>query len=105
MLEIRKEGENTFKFVVRSAQGQALLESVSFEGTKEVHTALKNLKPRVRQPDSFERQTDHEGRFRFALKDSSGRILGRSSPYGSEAGMENGISNTRKSILSGKLKG
>lgn len=104
MLEIRQESEHGFKFVVRSAHGQALLESVSFEDSKQAHNALENLKPRIRQPDSFERQTDHEGRFRFALKDSNGRILGRSQAYGSEAGMENGIVNARNSILAGYLK-
>ena len=104
MIEIQKEGENSYKFVIRSNHGQPLMESVSFPDSKEVHQALETIKPLVRQPATFERQTDHEGRFRFALKDPSGKVLGRSNAYGSEAGMENGIINTRNSILSGDLE-
>lgn len=82
-----------------------MLESISFNDAVEIQRTLRELRPRIKHPDIFERQTDHEGRFRFALKDANGRILGLSKPYGSEAGMENGIANTRDGLLSDNLQG
>ena len=105
MLEIKKGRDNTYSFVVCSSHGQPLLESFAFNDSVEIQRTLQELRPRIRHPDIFERQTDHEGRFRFALKDVNGRILGLSKPYGSEAGMENGIANTRDGLLSDNLKG
>ncbi|MBU3024629.1 YegP family protein [Zobellia galactanivorans] len=47
---------------------------------------------------NFERKTNHDGQFLFYLKDANGQILGHSLPYGSEAGMENGIKNLINSL-------
>ena len=94
MLEIRKDRDK-YRFVIKSGAGHQLLESVDFADEKELHTCLDQLRKRLRSPSCFERRTVHNGRFQFSLKDSNGRILGRSKLYRSEAGMENGIKNTR----------
>lgn len=99
MLKIENKGNAHYCFVVESSQGNPLFESEPFENQEDVKQALATLKKRVRHPGCFERQTDHEGHFRFALKDPAGNMLGRSKPYSSEAGMENGIRNTQLGIL------
>lgn len=103
MLKIENKGDSQYFFVVQSAQGNPLFESEPFENQEAVKEAITALKPRIKHPGSFERLTDHEGHFRFALKDPKGKTLGRSKPYGSEAGMENGIRNTREGILDSSL--
>ena len=80
-----------------------LLESVDFSDEQELHACLDQLRPRLASPGSFERKTVHSGKFQFTLKDRSGRAVGHSELYQSEAGMENGIKNTRFGFLESDL--
>ena len=104
MLEIQKDREETYRFIVKSEEGHALLESVAFRDSGSARKTLRELKGRIRYPGSFERRTDHNGRFQFTLKDAHGQIVGHSQLYTSEAGMENGITHTQNQISDGKLE-
>ncbi|HAI37493.1 MAG TPA: hypothetical protein DCM40_04830, partial [Maribacter sp.] len=46
----------------------------------------------------FERRTNTDGKFLVELKNSTGKIVGSSGLYTSEAGMENGILNITNSL-------
>ncbi len=98
MIDIKKEKNNSYRFVVTSEEGNALLKSIPFQTKKELDTTVNNLSPLMKRPSVFERKTNHNGKFQFTLKDSSGSIIGSSNTYTSEAGMENGITNVRKRI-------
>ncbi|WP_297761641.1 YegP family protein [uncultured Muriicola sp.] len=98
MIDIKKEKNNSYRFVVTSGEGNALLQSIQFPTKKELDTTVKKLSPLMKKPSVFERKTDHNGKFHFTLKDTSGSIIGSSNTYTSEAGMENGITNVRKRI-------
>jgi uncharacterized protein YegP (UPF0339 family) len=104
VLEILKDREKAYRFVVKSREGHALLESVSFSDSDTARKTIGELKQRIRYPGSFERRTDHNGRFQFTLKDARGRVIGHSQLYSSEAGMENGITHTQNQISDGELK-
>ncbi len=94
MIAIKEDG-NGFSFEVRSGQGQLLLRSVGFASREDLEACLREACLRLGNPACFERMTNHDGKFRFCLKGARGKVLGKSALYSSEAGMENGIKNTR----------
>ncbi|MEH6680043.1 MAG: DUF1508 domain-containing protein [Sediminicola sp.] len=98
MISIKKEGENLYKFDFRTSTGHLLLESVPFSTKETLEMTLARLYPLLSDPNTIERKTDHNGKFLFHLKDGEGRVVGKSLSYSSEAGMENGIKNLKKSI-------
>jgi len=98
MIEIKKERNNTYRFYVKTGDGNALLNSVPFPSEEDANKTIKQLSPLMKKQAVFERKTDHNGKFLFALKDTNGGIIGTSQQYTSEAGMENGITNVRNRI-------
>lgn len=105
MLEIRKNREGTYCVVVKSDQGHTLLESISLKQRWEAEQLADTLGRLAGNPSNYERTTEHSGHFRFTLKGPDGSVLGRSLPYQSEAGMENGIKNTLARIARGLSEG
>lgn len=102
MVEIKKEKDG-FCFVVRSGQGHVLLQSVEFASKKDLEACVRDLRLRLGNPACFERATNHNGKFRFSLRNPEGKILGHSALYSSEAGMENGIKNTLTALSRASL--
>lgn len=100
MLEVIKDTEKGYRFLVKSSRGHTLLESVVFQTEADARREMQALKPLVKDSVCFERKTDHNGRFQFSIKDNQGQVIGNSQLYRSEAGMENGIKNTRSRIIS-----
>jgi len=98
MINIKKEKNNSYRFLVTAEEGNVLLKSVAFNTKKELDTAVKKLSPLMKKPSVFERKTNYNGKFQFTLKDTSGSLIATSTTYTSEAGMENGITNVRKRI-------
>jgi uncharacterized protein YegP (UPF0339 family) len=92
VVEIKKENDG-FCFVVRSGQGQILLQSVEFASKEDLEACMREVRLGLGNPACFERMTNHNGKFRFSLRNPKGRVLGHSALYSSEAGMENGIKN------------
>ena len=93
MVEIKKENDG-FCFVVRSRQGHVLLQSVAFSEKRDLEACVREIRLKLGNPACFERTTNHNGKFRFSLKNPQGKVVGHSALYSSEAGMENGIKNT-----------
>ncbi len=100
MIRIKKDKDNQYRFVVTAKGGNSILKSVPFASKQDLDDTLKQLRPLVKRTNVFERQTSHDGKFHFALKNQEGSVIGISKPYSSEAGMENGISNLRNRISS-----
>jgi len=91
MYEIRKEKENTYRFLLKTLQGRTLLNSVDFRSEKEALESLRKLKPSTEKSVRVERKTNYSGKFLFNLRDRQGKVIGKSGVFSSEAGMENGI--------------
>lgn len=98
MIEIKKSRNNTYRFMLKTSDGNTLLKSIAFDSEEEIQKTVKNLNPIIEKQSVFERRTDHEGRFLFNLKDLNGKVIGNSQRYSSEAGMENGIKNLKNRI-------
>jgi uncharacterized protein YegP (UPF0339 family) len=93
VLEINKQKEKIFGFVLKTDSGTVLLNSVDFDNELKAQQAIKNFEA-IKTPNiSFERKTNHKGEFLFSLKNKNGNLIGNSESYQSEAGMENGIKN------------
>ena len=100
MIQVRKDKDNQYRFVVTAKGGNSLLSSIPFRTRQELDAAVKQLQPLVERHSVFERKTSHNGKFHFALKNQEGAVIGTSKSYTSEAGMENGITNLRNRITS-----
>ena len=98
MYEIRKEKENTYRFLLKTLQGRTLLNSVDFGSEKEARESLRKLIPDSERSMRVERKTNYNGKFLFSLRDRQGKIIGKSGLFSSEAGMENGIKHLFKRI-------
>jgi len=97
--EILERKQGVFEFNLKLQSGNVLLKSEQFTSKDEIHQVISDIKKNVHKGDCFERKTNHQGKFQFALKNPNGKTIGHSTPYDSEAGMENGIKNLQKSIL------
>ena len=98
MYEIRKEKENTYRFLLKTMQGRTLLNSIGFKSEEEARESLRNLKPATERSMRVERKTNYNGKFLFNLRDKQGKVIGKSGLFSSEAGMENGIKHLLKRI-------
>lgn len=98
MIELKKDTKNTYRFCIKTGDGNSLLNSIPFSSKEDADNTIKQLSPLMKRQSVFERKTDHKGKFLFALKDTNGSIIGTSQCYSSEAGMENGIKNVRNRI-------
>ncbi|MCX2719464.1 YegP family protein [Lentiprolixibacter aurantiacus] len=98
MYEIRKEKENTYRFLLKTMQGRTLLNSVDYKSEKEARESLRRLIPASERSIRVERKTNYNGKFLFSLRDKQGKIVGKSGLFSSEAGMENGIKHLLKRI-------
>ena len=76
--------------------GQAVFKSVVFKDKSEIDPLIADLPPLLKRQGIVERRTNHQGMFHFSLRDSKGKIIGHSTQYESEAGMENAIKNFNK---------
>lgn len=98
MIEIRKEQDDSYRFQLKNANGNVILVSVPFSDKNEIRKTVSELSPLIHKPAVFERKTDYNGKFLFNLKNSNGQVIGKSSLFESEAGMENGIKNVKNRI-------
>lgn len=98
MIEIVKQSAGSYHFYLKTEDGNSLLKSIDFRSREELNGIVENLHALIDDPMVFERRTNHTGKFLFQIKDRTGRLLGNSQLYNSEAGMENGIKNLRNSI-------
>ncbi len=99
MIQILKVDNKGYRFYVKSASGNPLLESELF-ATKEQAEGILEV---VKANPIFERKTNHEGKFLIHLKGDDGKKIAESKTYTSEAGMENGIKNVKHFLSQSKL--
>ncbi len=98
MIEIKKTSDNKFMFKIKSTSGSTLMRSVVFANKNLLNNVIKEVVRINDNRNTFERKTNFEGKFLFSIKNSIGELIGQSELYSSEAGMENGIKNLKKSI-------
>ncbi len=100
MIEIKQRKNKTYQFRLKAAGGKTLLKSIDFKSREDIERTVQELTALTNDYGFIERKTNYDGSFMFNLKDQSGRVIGKSLLYNSEAGMENGISNLKRSIRS-----
>ena len=95
MIHIEEQNKGEYQFVLKNANGSSIFKSTPFPTQEAAQHTLSQLSSAQPAYAQFERQTDHSGNFLFQLRSLQGERLGKSSPFSSEAGMENGIKNFR----------
>ncbi len=102
MIEIFESGDKGYQFLLKTEEGSVLFHSVPFYSHSEIKQTVAQLLPTSERNVIIERRTNHKGYFQFDVKNNNGELIGKSLPYLSEAGMENGIRNLKKNI--GRLR-
>lgn len=92
MVDIFKEAEGAYRFRVISQSGQVVFNSSVFPDKQKIRSVIKSYSGLLTKPGVVERRTNHQGKFLFCLKNKGG-VVGKSTLYESEAGMENAIKN------------
>ena len=96
MVKIVKNASGGYVFSVITPSGSSLLKGIPCTSKAQAQALMEEA---LMNP-VFERQTNHQGKFVIALKTAAGKKVGWSNPYSSEAGMENGLKNIQKSLMS-----
>ena len=99
MVRLQKKETGEYQFSVHAPSGSPLLKSIGFTTKHDAEKVIIELPKTVVRRTNFERQTEKGGHFVFCLKSDHGNLIGKSGPYSSEAGMENGIKNLKESVL------
>ena len=100
MIEIRKDDDDRYRFNLKNASGRTIFSSVAFQNKDEAAKTVAELLPLVNKNNGFERKTNYDGKFLFNIKNTKGKIIGQSTLFASEAGMENGIETVKNRIVS-----
>lgn len=90
------ENTDSYRFILKTKNGEVLLVSISFDSLEETEKAIASCKTLSPYKTRFERKTAPNGKFLFILKDTTGKMLAESRYYTSEAGMQNGMEAVRK---------
>jgi len=98
LFEIKKK-DDSYCFEVQNEAGQHLFSSVPFSAKNEIEHTLAQLKASSNTV-VFERKTNYEGRFQFNLKTIDRGVLGNSTLFQSQVGMENGIKQMKNHLAS-----
>jgi len=93
MITVENTESKGYQFRVITSSGTTLLKSIAFSTKNELQKTVNDLSLASVSTRKVERKTNHQGKFLFQLKNSTGKVLGTSGLYSSEAGMENGIKN------------
>jgi uncharacterized protein YegP (UPF0339 family) len=99
MIKVQKENDGQFYFEIKAKGGNVLLHSVKFRNKNDLNVEVKDLISSGKNDSVFERKTNHGGKFLFSVKNKKGQLIGNSTSYVSEAGMENGIKNLKNRIM------
>jgi len=88
MITVENTESKGYQFRVITSSGTTLLKSIAFSTKNELQKTVNDLSLASVSTRKVERKTNHQG-----IKNSTGKVLGTSGLYSSEAGMENGIKN------------
>ena len=95
MVKIKYDKKSVYQFVVHAKTGGMLLEGSPHNSMEMAKTSLKKVYALLETHNGLERKTNTKGEFLFQYKDGD-KLLAKSLPYDSEAGMKNGIKNVKK---------
>ncbi len=98
MIEIETTSDNKFMFNIKSTSGSILMKSIRFASKNLLNNVINEVISIKDNRSTYERKTNFDGKFLFNVKNGNGELIGQSELYSSEAGMENGIKNLKKSI-------
>ncbi|MET1259200.1 YegP family protein [Flagellimonas sp. DF-77] len=97
-LEIFQTQDKAFGFRIKLDSGAVLLNGAHFPTQEAIQATVADIRANMKEKNFFERKTDYQGKFQFALKNNTGKVIGYSATYDSEAGMENGIKNLTRHL-------
>lgn len=94
-----------FMFALRAGNHETILESRVYWSRQAALDAVEALRRLSQRPESFIRCESPEGTHHFEVRDTEGRLLGRSPGCGSRSGLSAGIASVMRNAPSQSFRG
>ncbi|MDX1941535.1 MAG: YegP family protein [Saprospiraceae bacterium] len=90
-IEIYQDKAGKFRFRLKSSNGQIILTSEAYESKAGCKNGAQSVITNAANDDRYERKESSNGKFYFNLRAGNNQVIGTSTMFESEAGMEGGI--------------
>lgn len=90
MFQIFKGIDGSFRFRLKSSNGEIILISESYSSKESCRNGIASVKRNAPYSEQYEKRVSKNGMYYFVLKARNAQIIGVSSSYVSKAGYENG---------------
>ncbi len=95
--EIKKSKDGkSFHFSLKSANGQIVLSSETYESKKNAEKGIASIKKNAANDKRYEQRKGKNDKPYFVLKANNGEVIGRSQMYASDKGVQKGIASVKK---------
>ena len=88
---IKKQSNNTFRFLMKAENGQTILTGEPCRTKEECMNGIETLRIKVTDPHSFEFKRSFNQKHYFNVLDTDGAVIGSSEMFESSSGRDVGI--------------
>ena len=93
--EVIKGKDNQFRFVLKAANGEAILTSEQYQTRASAENGIASVRANCGTDSRYDLQNSANGKFYFNLKAANQQVIGTSEMYESEKGRERGIASVK----------
>jgi uncharacterized protein len=98
-------GDGAFRFTLRAGNHETILESVVFWSRQSALAGVDALRVVAQESAQYRSVTEEDGRLRFEITDTEGRLLASSAPYSTRSGLTAGMASVRRHSASPAFRG
>ena len=93
--EVIKSKDNQFRFVLKAANGEAILTSELYQTRASAENGIASVRANCGTDSRYDLQNSANGKFYFNLRAANQQVIGTSEMYESEKGRERGIASVK----------
>lgn len=101
--EIKSAKSGKYMFNLKSANGQVVLTSETYDTKKAAEKGLASVRKSATNAKRYEKKESKKGEPYFVLKAANGEIVGKSEMYTALKSMEKGIASVQKNAPESKV--
>jgi len=102
--EIKKASNGQFYFVLKAANGEAILKSEMYKAKGSAEKGIASVKANAAKDANYEKKDAADGKAMFNLRAANKEIIGTSETYSSAAARDAGIASVKANAASATVK-